>query len=107
MVALSNAMIALHKEQFGRGPTRARSDYGGADTVVCVLEDALVPAERAMVGIGADQRVRELRLLMQEATRERFVAAAEEITGRKVRAFCSASDPPNGVAVEVFVFEPA
>jgi hypothetical protein len=27
MVAVSNALVALHKEQFGRGPTKARSPF--------------------------------------------------------------------------------
>ena len=36
MSAVSNAMVALHKEQFGRGPTRATSHFAGEDTLVCV-----------------------------------------------------------------------
>ncbi len=50
LMAISNAMVALHKEQFGRGPTRARSDFAGPDGLLCVLEDALLPAEHAIVG---------------------------------------------------------
>src|SRR3954454_540896 len=46
---VANAMVALHKEQFGRGPTRARATYAGDNTLVCTLEDALLPAERTMV----------------------------------------------------------
>ena len=41
--AVSNAMVKLHKEQFGRGPTNARSYLAGADTLVCTLEDSLLP----------------------------------------------------------------
>jgi uncharacterized protein YbcI len=52
LVAVANAMIALHKEQFGRGPRKARADFAGPDTLVCVLHDALLPAERAMVDMG-------------------------------------------------------
>ena len=33
MSAVSNAMVALHKEQFGRGPTRATSHFAGDDTI--------------------------------------------------------------------------
>jgi hypothetical protein len=36
-------MVKLHKEQFGRGPTNARSYLAGADTLVCTLEDSLLP----------------------------------------------------------------
>jgi uncharacterized protein YbcI len=41
MLAVSNALTALNKEQFGRGPTSARSNFAGPDVLVCVFEDAL------------------------------------------------------------------
>ena len=62
--AVSNAMVKLHKEQFGRGPTNARSYFAGPDTLVCTLEDSLLPAERTMVEMGEDQRVRETRMFL-------------------------------------------
>ena len=37
--AISNAMVRLHKDQFGRGPTNARAYFAGPDAVMCVLED--------------------------------------------------------------------
>jgi uncharacterized protein YbcI len=103
---VSNAMVALHKEQFGRGPTRARSHFAGEDALLCVLDDALLPAERTMVEMGEQQRVRESRMFLQVATADEFVATVEEITGRTVRAFASATDPDKGVVMENFVFEP-
>jgi len=93
LVAVSNAMVALHKEQFGRGPKSARSDFAGADTLICLLDDALLPAEHSMVEMGEQQRVRESRMFLQVATRDRFVAAVEEIVQRKVHSFASACDP--------------
>jgi uncharacterized protein YbcI len=52
-------MVSLHKEQFGRGPTGAKSFFAGPDTLVCTLEDTLLPAEKTMVEMGEHQRVRE------------------------------------------------
>jgi uncharacterized protein YbcI len=106
MNAVSTAMVALHKEQFGRGPTRARSHFAGADALVCVMEDALLPAERAMVEMGEAQRVRESRMWFQVATSQRFIEAIERIVARKVYAFASATDPERAVVMEIFVFEP-
>lgn len=103
---VSNAMVALHKVQFGRGPTKAQSHFAGPDALLCVMEDALLPAERAMVDMGEQQRVRETRMFFQVATADQFVAAVEAITGRTVRAFASAIDPDPGVVMENFVFEP-
>src|SRR4051794_10271323 len=104
--AVSDAMVALHKEQFGRGPTRARTHFAGSDTLVCVLQDALLPAERAMVEMGEAQRVRESRMWFQVATAQRFVDSVEGIVGRAVYSFASASDPERGVVMGIFVFEP-
>jgi hypothetical protein len=70
------------------------------------MEDALLPAERAMVAMGEQQRVRDTRMFFQVATADRFIAAVESITGRTVRAFASATDPDHGVVFENFAFEP-
>jgi uncharacterized protein YbcI len=106
LTAISNAMVALHKEQFGRGPTGARSHFAGRDGLVCVLSDALLPAERALVELGQQQRVRESRLFLQAATADRWIEAVEEIVGRKVFSFASASDPDRAIIMEMFIFEP-
>jgi len=107
MAAVSRAMVALHKEQFGRGPTRARSNYAGRDTLVCVLEEALLPAETKMVELGDANRVRESRVAYQAATQSDFITAIEQIVYRKVRSFGSAVDPRTGTVFEIFTFEPA
>jgi uncharacterized protein YbcI len=106
-VGVSKAVVRLHKEQFGRGPTHARTDFAGPDTLVCVLEGALLPAERALVELGEEAHVRELRALLQAGTRHRFIAVVEDITGRKVRGFSSAIDPPAGIVFETYALEPA
>ena len=103
---VSNALVALHKEQFGRGPTRVQSHFAGPDALVCVMDDALLPAERKMVDMGEQQRVREARMFFQVATAAQFIETVESITGRTVRAFASASDPDRSVVMENFVFEP-
>jgi uncharacterized protein YbcI len=105
LTAASNAMVRLHKDQFGRGPTNARAHFAGPDTLVCVLEDALLPAERALADMGEHQRVRETRIAYQVATAPKFVTAIEEIFGRKVRAFASGTDVTEAVVFETFLFE--
>src|SRR3954464_6073449 len=90
--AVSNALVKLHKEQFGRGPTQARSYYAGPDALVCVLEDVLLPAERKLVDLGDVGRVRETRTSFQVATQAEFIDVVEHIVDRKVRSFASAID---------------
>lgn len=106
LAAVSNAMVALHKEQFGRGPGRARTHFAGEDTLVCVLEDVLLPAEQALVEMDQHDRVQESRMFFQMATRGKFIDAVERIIGRKVSAFSSATDPGADVIWEIYNFEP-
>jgi uncharacterized protein YbcI len=106
LVELSNAMVRLYKEQFGRGPTKARTDYASPDLVVVTLEETMTPAERKMVERGDHHRLRDLRLYFQYASADDFVGAVEEITSRKVRAYMSAIDTRVDVAVEFFYLEP-
>ena len=106
LAELSNAMVRLYREKFGRGPTRARSDYADPDTLVTTLEDTLTPVERTLRELGEHQRLEETRLLCQKATRGEFTEAVERITHRKVRGFVSGMDTPEDIATEVFYLEP-
>jgi uncharacterized protein YbcI len=103
---LSNAMVRIYKEQFGRGPTKAHSVYAGPDLVICTLENSLTPAEHRMVQLGEHQRVRDIRTFFQHASEQDFVEAVEQIVGRGVRAFVSGTDTEHDVSSEVFYLQP-
>ncbi|HEX8122839.1 MAG TPA: Na-translocating system protein MpsC family protein [Solirubrobacteraceae bacterium] len=106
LAQISNEMVRLYKEQFGRGPTRARSNWAGADALVCTLEDSMTPAEHSLVRMGEQQRLRDTRMFFQYATETAFREAVERVTGRKVRAFVSGIDCDQDVSCELFYFEP-
>lgn len=103
---ISNAMVQIYKDQFGRGPTKVRTNYAGRDVLVCTLEDTLTPAERNLQAMGEHQRLRDIRLLFQYAEESRFVTPVERITGRKVKAFISGIDTNADIACEMFVLHP-
>jgi len=104
---ISNAMVRLYKEQFGRGPTKTRTHWAGPDIITVVLEDTLTPAERNLVRLGEHQRLRDLRLFFQYASVKEFCEPIEQITGRRVRAFFSSIDTVvDGMALETFVLYP-
>jgi uncharacterized protein YbcI len=107
LAQITRAMVALYKEQFGRGPTHARSHFSGPDAIVCLLEETLTPVERTLVRIGEEQRLRDMRMLFQHTAESAFRGAVEEITGRRVIAFTSGFDPDADVASEVFVLAPS
>ena len=104
-LALSNAMVGIYKEQFGRGPTKAKTEYAGPDTIVCTLQDSLTPAERNLVEMGEYQRLRDVRMFFQHASEHRFREAVEQITGRNVYGFVSGIDVQRDIATEIFYME--
>jgi uncharacterized protein YbcI len=106
MVEVSNAMVHLYKDLFGRGPTKARTNYAGPDLLVSTLENSLTRIERTMANAGEHERLRDLRMHFQYLGEADFVRVVEEITGRKVRAFVSGMDTRQDVASELFYFEP-
>jgi uncharacterized protein YbcI len=107
MLEISNAMVRIYKEAFGRGPTKARAQFAGPDTLVVVLENSLTVAERNLVAMGEHQRLREARLFFQYALEDQFRAIIEEALGRRTVAFVSGLDTARDVAMEVFTLEPA
>jgi uncharacterized protein YbcI len=106
MVELSNAMVRLYKELFGRGPTKARTSFAGPDLIVSSLECSLTHIERLMVEAGEHERLRDLRMHFQNLNEEQFVGTVEQITGRKVRAFVSGIDTEHDISAELFYLEP-
>jgi uncharacterized protein YbcI len=105
MLEISNAMVRLYKEAFGRGPTKARAQFAGPDTLVVMLESSLTVAERNLVAMGEHQRLREARLFFQYALEDQFRAIVEQALGRRTVAFISGIDTHRDVAMEVFTLE--
>jgi uncharacterized protein YbcI len=106
LAALSNEMVRIYKDQFGRGPTKVRSDYAGPDTLVCLLENTFTPAEKSLQGMGEHERLRDTRMFFQYAFAGEFTDAVESTTGRHVRSFISGIDTKTDIACELFVLEP-
>lgn len=104
---ISREMVRLYKEQFGRGPTKSRTEFAGPDIVICTLEDSFTPAERKLVELGEHQRLRDLRLYFQHVTEKEFRAVIESVLGREVRAFISGLDTSEDVSAELFYLKGA
>jgi len=108
LTAISNEMVRLYKEQFGRGPTRTRTHWSGDDILITVLEDTFTHAERNLVRMGEHQRLRDTRMFFQYASVSEFCEPVERLTGRKVRAFISGIDTnAEGLSMETFMLHPA
>jgi uncharacterized protein YbcI len=105
LAEVSNAVVGIFSECYGRGPTKAKS-YLFDDYLIVVLEDLLTTVERTLVERGEEDLVRRVRLTFQGAVAERFTGAVEQVLGRKVQTYHSqvTFHPPRGF--EIFVLEP-
>jgi len=107
VAAISDEMVRLYKEQFGRGPNRVRTYWCGDDILMTVLEDTFTPAERSLAVLGEHRRLRDTRTFFQYATVPEFCEPVERLTGRTVKAFVSGIDTDaDGLAIETFILYP-
>lgn len=105
LTAISDGMVALLKEFYGRGPTRAKSYYQD-DLVVCVLRGGFSRVEQTLLDGGRGPAVIHQRMEFQELMRERFEAVIEGATGRTVIGFMSGNQQNPDLMCEVFVLAP-
>jgi uncharacterized protein YbcI len=105
LTAISDGMVALLKEFYGRGPTRTKS-YFEDDLVVCVLRGGFSRVEETLLEGGRGPAVIQQRMAFQELMRERFEAVIEQATGRHVIGFMSGNQQHPDMMCEVFILAP-
>ena len=104
LAEVTNAIVSLHRQHYGKGPTRSKS-FLLDDVLVCVMRDVLTTVEHTLVEAGEHTKVRDTRFAFQDAMRERFARAVERIVGRKVLGVTSQILVTQDIAVEIFVLE--
>lgn len=104
LLEISNELVRVHKERYGRGPTKART-YISDDLVVVVLQGGYSRAESTLVETGRADAVTQTRLAIQETIEEETRATIERLTGRKVRSYMSGNDPKRELQAEVFLLD--
>ena len=105
LTAISDGMVALLKEYYGRGPTRTKSYYED-DLVVCLLRGGFTRVEQTLLAGGRGQAVIQQRMEFQEVMRDRFAAVIEHATGRRVIGFMSGNQQGPDIMCEVFILAP-
>jgi uncharacterized protein YbcI len=105
LTAISEGLVALLKEFYGRGPTRAKSYYED-DLVVCVLRGGFSPVEQTLLKAGRGAAVISQRMEFQDIMRDRFAAVIEDATGRRVIGFMSGNQQAPDIMCEVFILAP-
>lgn len=105
LTAISDGLVALLKEFYGRGPTRAKSYYED-DLVVCVLRGGYSRVEQTLLDSGRGRAVIEQRMEFQEVMRDRFIEVIEGATGRSVIGFMSGNQQEPDLMCEIFILGP-
>ena len=103
--AISDGLVALLKEYYGRGPERTRT-YVSDDLVVCLLRGGFTRVEQTLLESGHGGDVIRQRMVFQDVMRDRFEEVVEKATGRKVIGFMSGNQQDPDMICEVFVLEP-
>jgi uncharacterized protein YbcI len=105
LTAISDGMVGLMKEYYGRGPTRAKSYYED-DLVVCLLRGGFSRVEQTLLEGGRGDSVIHQRMEFQDLMRQRFEAVIERATGRRVIGFMSGNQQDPDIMCEVFILAP-
>lgn len=103
---ISRRIVQLHKEFYGKGPTKAKT-YVLDDIVVVLMRGGFTRVEETLLQSGRGESVKQQRADFQQAMREPFRQVIEEETGRKVIAFMSGSHQHPDLLGEMFVLEAA
>jgi uncharacterized protein YbcI len=100
---ITNEIVALMREHYGRGPIKAKT-YVLDNLIVCVLTNAGFTAiEKTMMEGGEPDRVLEMRRDFQRLMKTRYSQLIERLTGRKVLAFLSQAHVEPDLTVEMFL----
>ena len=105
LTAISNRIVGILREHYGRGPMRAKT-YVLDDLVVCVLRNWFTAIEKTMVDSGNPERVVEMRHEFQQLMGVPFKDAIEELTGSRVVAFLSQAHVDPDITLEAFFVDP-
>ena len=103
---VSNGIVQLFAEHYGRGPTRAKTYILDDRFVITVIEDSLTTVEQTLAEADHKALVREVRLTFQEAMADAFIGVVERELGRKVIAYHSQITFDPSIGFEVFVLAP-
>ena len=102
LLEVSNALSALKRTYYGKGPDQAKAHLND-DLLVVAMRGGMTTVERTLIDAGQRGLVRDVRLRFQELMTEPFSSAVAEISGRPVRTYQSQILFDPEVVVELFL----
>jgi uncharacterized protein YbcI len=104
LAEVTKAMVRLHSDHYGRGATKARTEWVGGDMLICVLRDCFTRLERTLIEQGDHRTVRETRQAFHDVMHDRFTKTVEAIVGREVVGLLGQISAEPECAVQIFIF---
>ena len=102
LAAITNVIVAMLREHYGRGPTKAKT-YVLDDIIVVVMRGSgFIPLEQTIMDSGEPEVVIAMREDFQRVMAGRFRRAIEELTGCIVVAFVSRVQVEPDITMEIF-----
>ena len=102
---LANAMVAMKKQFYGRGPEAAKA-WILDDYVFVAMEGGLTRNEETLLADGKEDVIRQYRLSFQSTMSGATMGAVSQLTGRKVLTYHSQIVFNPARTFEIFVLEP-
>ena len=107
LVAVTDAMVALHKRYHHREPVTAKTMLMSNEMLACVMGGVYTDVEKTMIELQRQTSVQETRSAFQAAMQDRFISEVERLSGRRVLAFMSNSHVGPDLEIELFMLAPA
>jgi uncharacterized protein YbcI len=105
LATISNSIVAIMRDHYGRGPMKAKT-YALDDAIVVVMRGSGFTAlEQTIMDCGEVDRVLGMRLDFQRMMSTRFKDTIEELTGCKVLAFLSQAHVGPDITMETFFID--
>ncbi|HWE10300.1 MAG TPA: DUF2294 domain-containing protein [Solirubrobacteraceae bacterium] len=105
LTAISNRIVAILRDHYGRGPMKAKT-YWLDDMIVVVMRGrGFTPLEQTIMDSGQPERVVTMRHDFQHIMTRRFTETIEELTGRRVTAFLPQAHVDPDVTIEIFLID--
>jgi len=100
--AITNSIVAILRERYGRGPVGAKT-YVLDDIILVVMRGSGFTAlEQTIMESGDPGRVVEMRENFQDMMAARYTQTIEELTGRTVLAYLSQARVHPDITTETF-----
>jgi uncharacterized protein YbcI len=105
LAAISNRIVGMLHEHYGRGPINAKT-YARDDMIVVVLRGSGFTAlEQTIMDSGDPKRVIAMRENFQRVMADRSQQIIEELTGRNVLTFASQVHLEPDITIETFFID--